>query len=177
MPSEVAIRRYVDVAARTDIDRAIDAIFFEASSAKSFASDAARAAFRERWLGRYLEHDPQFAYVALAASGEAVGYLVGAVDDPALAERFFDIGYFATFGALTKRFPAHLHVNVAPDYRGRRIGGRLVAMFSAEAARAGVPGVHVVTSAGAANVAFYNRNGFIETGRAGALVFLGRSLA
>jgi GNAT superfamily N-acetyltransferase len=170
MPTPVTIRRYLDVTRSATLGDEIDAIFFEASNTKSFESDAARAAFRERWLGRYLKAEPQFAYLALAPSTEVVGYLVGSVDAPETDERFRD---------LTKRFPAHLHVNLAPAFRGLGLGGRLIDVFVADVKQAGAPGVHVVTNAASANVRFYNRNGFFEAGRAGPnneLVLLGRTL-
>jgi len=177
MTTAVTIRRYLDVAQSPKLNEEIDAIFFQASNTKSFVGDAARSAFRERWLGRYLRHDPQYAYLAFAASGHVMGYLVGSLDDPAMTNRFADIGYFSTFRELTKEFPAHLHVNLAPAFRNKGIGGRLIDAFISDAKASGAPGVHVVTSANAENVRFYNRNGFVERGRTGnsdAIVFLGR---
>jgi GNAT superfamily N-acetyltransferase len=180
MTKDVRIARYPDVARAAELSAALDEIFFQSSNTRSFANDAARDAFRERWLGRYLRHDPQFAYLALTASGQLAGYLVGSIDDPARSSRFADIGYFAHFRELTRRYPAHLHVNIATIFRNKGIGRRLIAAFIADARAAGAPGVHVVTSAGAKNVRFYNRNGFAEAGRLGtenALVFLARSIA
>jgi GNAT superfamily N-acetyltransferase len=179
MTAAVTIRRYLDVAPSAKLSDELDAIFFEASNTKAFDSDAARLVFRERWLGRYLRHYQQFSYLAIAASGDVVGYLVGSVDDPALDNRFADIGYFATFRELTRKFPAHLHVNLAPGFRSKGIGGQLIDAFIVGAKQGGAPGVHAVTSADAKNVRFYNRNGFIEAGRAGgrdAIVFLGRAI-
>lgn len=179
MRQPVTIRRYLDVEPTPERAREIDRIFFKSSNTKSFENDAARTAFRERWLGRYLKHDPAFAYVAQAADGAIVGYLVGAIEDPAKAERFADIAYFAAFGELTERFPAHLHVNIDPAFRNRRIGSSLIDRFAEDAKAAGARGVHVVTGAGAENIGFYNRNEFAEIARAGAdgrLVFLARSL-
>ncbi|HML27595.1 MAG TPA: GNAT family N-acetyltransferase [Hyphomicrobium sp.] len=179
MSEPIAIRRYREVDMTPERVREIDRIFFEASSIKSFTSDAARAAFRERWLGRYLSYDPEFAYLALDSGGAIVGYLVGAIEDPAQVERFADIPYFAALAEQTKRYPAHLHVNIDPAFRNRGIGGQLINRFVTDARAAGAPGMHVVTSAGAANVRFYNRNGFGEVARAGTdggLVFLARSL-
>lgn len=173
------ICRYLDVALTPEIERGIDTIFFESSNTKSFETERSRVAFRDRWLGRYLRDDPQFAYLAMTPTGGVIGYLVGAVDDPAVASRFADIGFFADLRVRTKQFPAHLHVNVAPDFRNRGIGRQLVECFAADAKAYGAPGVHVVTSAGAKNISFYNRNGFAEVARAGAggeLVFLGRAL-
>lgn len=170
----------LDRSVRAGLVTGIDRIFFEASGTKAFADDATRAAFRERWLGRYLTHDPQWFYVALAHTGEPLGYLAGCLDNPAVASRFADIGYFAILAPLTAQYPAHLHINLAPVARSLGIGSRLVERFAADAARTGVPGVHVVTGQGLRNVGFYRRNGFDREvpfawqGR--TLVFLGRTL-
>lgn len=179
MHEPIAILGYLDVEQTPERAREIDRIFFESSNTKSFASEAARIAFHERWLGRYLTHDPELAYLAQAADGAIVGYLVGAIEDPAKAGRFADIAYFAAFAELTERFPAHLHVNIDPAFRNQGIGGGLIDRFVGAAKAVGVSGVHVVTSAGAENIRFYNRKGFAEVARAGAdgrLVFLARAL-
>ncbi|MEQ1717586.1 MAG: GNAT family N-acetyltransferase [Hyphomicrobium sp.] len=186
--SAVSIRRYLDIVQQTGSDPAqlaslqagLDTVFFEASNTRIFASEAARAVFREQWLGRYLTHDPQWAYVALGPSGEVAGYLVGCLDDPAVTARFSDISYFARLQDLTRRFPAHLHINLAPAFRGAGVGATLVNRFAVDAAAARAPGVHVVTSRGSRNVDFYRRNGFCEQGAEGEgdkeRVFLGRAL-
>lgn len=176
----IGIKRYLDLAPSPALQAGLDAVFFDASSVKTFASDSARAQFRERWLGRYLEHDPEFAFVAVSASGDIAGYLAGALDDPARCSRFSDIAYFADFKHLTQTFPAHLHVNLAASARNRGVGSALLQHFVDDARRAGAPGVHVVTSEGARNASFYERNGFVQAGISGAApaarVFLARSL-
>jgi GNAT superfamily N-acetyltransferase len=163
----------------------LDRIFFEASGTTAFASDVARAAFRERWLGRYLVHDAGHAFLAIANAGtdaeELAGYLAGSLDDPARAERFDDLGYFQQLSALTALFPAQLHVNLAPAWRGRGLGRALVDAFCMHAAVAGVPGVHVFTGRGMRNVRFYEAADFVEIGAAQwngrEIVMLGRRLA
>lgn len=150
-------------------DRAcLDDIFFEASGTKSFASDAARAAFRERWLGRYLDAGDAVVLVARSSGTEPsiIGYVIGMLADPARDTRFDDIAYFKDLSPQTARFPAHLHINCAPGWRGRGVGARMLAAFCDEAAGRGAAGVHVVTGAGLRNVGFYVRNGFREVGRA-----------
>ena len=165
------------VAARGEIER----IFFAASGTQTFASDEVRAAFRERWLGRYFDHDPALVYVAVAPDGAITGYLVGSFDDPALAPRFSDIGYFARFAELNARYPAQLHVNLDERARGAGTGGLLVEAFVDEVRRVGLPGVHVVTGQGVRNVTFYERLGFIERGHlttnGKTVVFLGRDVS
>jgi ribosomal protein S18 acetylase RimI-like enzyme len=158
--SPVAIRRWADVDDSGRLNEQLDSIFFEASGTKTFADDAARAAFRERWFGRYLSQFPQWAYLALTPDGTVAGYLVGAL--------------------AAARFPAHLHVNLSPAFRNRGIGAALIEAFAADAAQAGAKGIHVVTSADARNVRFYERVGFHPRARTTVngreLLFLGRRL-
>ncbi len=176
----ISIRQWNAMPDRSRLVPEIDAIFFEASATKSFADDAERAAFRERWLGRYLTHFPAQAYLALAADDSVAGYLVGSLDDPAHTPLFADIGYFTSFAPLTADYPAQLHVNLAPRWRGQGIGARLVEAFADDARRAGAKGVHVVTARGMRNIGFYLANGFHEAGALNVngrdLVFLARSL-
>ena len=118
------IHSYLDLPHAAALAEGLDAVFFEASNTKSFENAESRAAFRERWLGRYLRHCPQWSYVALDESGAVAGYLVGALDDPARDARFADIPYFATFGRLTARFPGICisisHQSSAVQARARR---------------------------------------------------------
>lgn len=180
---DVEICRWDQLASTPERDRLIgdiDHVFFSSSLRQSFASAEEKVEFRERWLGRYLEHFPQHAWVACDESRRVVGYLVGSLDDPARDPLFADLPFFAYFGTLTARYPAQLHVNLDAARRGRGIGARLVDAFVAQARAAGAPGVHVVTTRGARNVGFYLANGFTERGalkRGDAeLLFLGRAL-
>lgn len=175
----VQLRRWCEVETHGELIADLDAIFFSASVTQEFASPSVRDAFRERWLGRYLEQDPDWFYVALVEE-RAVGYLAGCVDDPARASRFADIGYFASFADLTRNYPAHLHINLDQNYRNGGLGTRLIERFADDAARAGARGVHVVTGARSRNRSFYNRNGFVALRELAQgpreMVFLGRRL-
>ena len=123
----------------------VEAIFFEASR-RTIAPGPEREAFRERWLGRYLLGGSDVVLLALEGSDRVAGYLVGALENPAEQPRFADIGYLRTdFAELCRRFPAHLHINLAPAFRGRGIGARLIETFAVRAATADATGVHVVT--------------------------------
>lgn len=175
--------RIIPLADAADRARAlaqIDDIFFRSSATQSFAGDEARAAFHERWLGRYLRYDPDLVFVAVAADGGIAGYIVGATEDPALQERFADLPFTKPFAHLSRDYPAHLHVNCAPQWRSRGIGAALVARLAAEARSRGARGLHLVTGAGSRNRAFYAREGFVELGRFGEgdkqAVFLARAL-
>jgi GNAT superfamily N-acetyltransferase len=157
----------------------VEAIFFEASGRTLTGPE--REAFRERWLGRYLSGGSDVVLLALEGRDRVAGYLVGALENPAEQPRFADIGYFRTdFAELCRRFPAHLHINLAPAFRGRGIGGWLIEAFAVRAAAAHAPGMHVVTGEGMRNVGFYLRRGFLQRARAHwnghVVVFLAREL-
>ncbi len=159
----------------------VERIFFASAGRKTFADDADWSTFRERWLGRYLIHDRGHAFVARTYEGGVAGYLIGSLDDPAFAERFDDISYFADFADLTARYPAHLHINLDPAWRSQGIGARLVETFARHAAARRVTGVHIVTGVGVRNVPFYERCGFVPmrevAWNGGAVLFMGRDFA
>ncbi|MGQ0672265.1 MAG: GNAT family N-acetyltransferase [Hyphomicrobium sp.] len=176
----VSIHPWLSHADPTSLEAGLDRVFFASSATTSFASENARAAFRERWLGRYLAHFPTQAFVASTGNCDVVGYIVGSLYDPARLPLFADIGYFQDFAATTPHYPAQLHVNLLPEWRGHGIGARLLETFVEDAARAKAPGVHVVTTRGMRNVRYYAANGFAEVastfwnGR--ELIMLGRKL-
>ncbi len=151
----------------------IDSVFFTASTVQTFASCASRTRFRERWLGRYLDHLSQHAFLALDRDRRVAGYVVGALVDPAQDRLFADAPCRATFARHTARCPAHLHINLAPQYRSLGVGARLIEAFCRHAAGAGVAGVHVITNRDARNVSFYVRNHFAPAAEA---VSAGRTL-
>lgn len=158
----------------------LDAIFFEASATQSFTGAQARSAFRQAWLGDYLAYDSEHIFIALAADGAVVGYVVGALDDPAGQPRYSELTYFQALADHTRRFPAHLHINVATRYRSFGIGARLIEAFAAHARAKRVGGVHVITGKGMRNVGFYLSCGFAEIAEAPwkgrTVVMLGRDL-
>src|SRR5919108_3004214 len=104
--ADISICRLADVPDAGGVIAQINAIFFEASATQTFASATARAAFRERWLGRYLAHFPNEVFLACGADGQVVGYLAGCLEDPARNKHFEDVSYFLDFAPLTRRFPA-----------------------------------------------------------------------
>ena len=173
MPNGVTIERLTGLADRQACMADLDPIFFEASATRTFPDGAARQAFRQRWLGRYLESWPHLAHIARGSDGIVLGYIVGAHADPAADPRFADIGYWPQIAGLTCRYPAHLHINLAPQARGQGVGSRLIEAFCADAVSAGCPGVHLVTGSQSRNRSFYARNGFCEVA---TLVWAGTQL-
>lgn len=181
---DVEICRWTSLASCADrarLSEELDAVFFSSSAKQTFADADERAAFRERWLGRYLKHFPDLALVALAPGRRIVGYVIGSLDDPARDPLFADLTFFSHFTALTARYPAQLHVNLSTAWRSQGVGALLVDRFSEIARASGAPGVHVVTQRGMRNVGFYLANRFLERGSVvidgRELLFLARDLA
>jgi len=174
------IVRWAATQEREKYNSALDRIFFESSHTKSFPSEEARQLFRQRWLGRFLSHYPEWAYLAIAPSGDLAGYLVASTEDPAQSKLFADIGYFEDLTALTAAFPAQLHINLDPRYRGAGWGSKLIDALVSDLRSAGIAGVHVITSRGDRNKRFYEANAFREvaafTWGGRELIFLAREL-
>jgi len=172
--------RWMNIGFRADLIQGVEDIFFESSATKSFKDDGKRLAFRNKWLGRYLECYPDWVYVALGEKSKVLGYLVGCPDDPANTYLFHDLACFDAFRNQTAEYPAHLHINIHKDFRGKGVGKTLIDMFLWDLADYGVRGAHVVVPRGAPNVSFYGRCGFREIDckqqKQDQLVFLGKKL-
>jgi GNAT superfamily N-acetyltransferase len=142
----------------------IEAIFFESATKKSFVSAEEREAFRQRWLARYLARFPDETFVALAPDGSAAGYLIGCLDSANAGEDFAEAGYgtrlHPAVAEIVARHPAHLHINMRADARGRGVGRRLIEAFMERCRAFGVCGVHVVTGARSRAVDFSRKCGF-----------------
>lgn len=158
---EIEIVPYAHVAGRPGLAAELDRIFFEASSTRSFESEKLRAEFRWRWLGRFLDHSARHAFLALGPGRSVAGYIVGSLSDPA-DPLDPELPFYARFAEQTRIYPAHLHINLAPQHRSRGTGARLIAVFGANASRFGARGMHLVTSRGARNIRFYERCAFTE---------------
>ena len=81
---------------------------------------------------------------------------------------------------LKKEFPAHLHINFDPAYRGRGAGAELIEAYCEDLKRQGVTGLHLFCGKGP--LGFYFRAGFIELAkvefRPGVWVYaLGKKIA
>jgi GNAT superfamily N-acetyltransferase len=160
--------------------REIDDIFFASSAKQDFSSSQEKDSFRERWLARYIANHRGSFFVTLNASGCVVGYLAGCLDNPTELAHFSDIEYFRIIADICQEYPAHLHINVAPQWRNHGLGAALVERFALWARLHSVEGIHVVTSSTSRSVPFYGRLGFRELRtfpwNSGISVCMGRKL-
>jgi len=60
-----------------------------------------------------------------------------------------------------ERFPAHLHINLLPDYQGRGLGTRLMSIFEERMRGLDIRGIHLITSTeNIKAVPFYGKMGY-----------------
>jgi ribosomal protein S18 acetylase RimI-like enzyme len=154
----------------------------------------------------YVTLEPEHAHVLDDGTGSAVGYVLGTADTEKFVQRYRDEWMPAVADrcpppadpprtpddemlALHHHpermlvpelagYPAHLHIDVLPEFQGHGWGRALIEEFLAGLCAAGVPAVHLGMSP--ANVgarAFYDRLGFVEipVPSATAVTYLGRS--
>jgi ribosomal protein S18 acetylase RimI-like enzyme len=149
----------------------------------------------------YVVFDPDLAFVA-DAGGTAVGYILGTADTVAFTAWFRQtwlptvapkhggppdaVGSFEDMMrtllhnpermivAGLAEYPAHLHIDLLPDFQGQGLGRRLMDAFRQELHERGVPRLHLgVDPANTGAVAFYTRLGFERLDVPG--VYFGRS--
>jgi ribosomal protein S18 acetylase RimI-like enzyme len=155
------------------------------------------------FAGPYAYLEPDMAFVVDDGRGRAVGYIVGTKDTPTFVKRKATewtplIGDKYAGGDERDRemvhlhlhpevmivpalvdYPAHLHIDLLPDFQGRGFGRELIDAFVAAAAANDVKGVHLgMLTVNVKARGFYDRLGFAElpVPDPGPLTYLGRTL-
>lgn len=139
----------------------------------------------------YVRLEPELAFVLDDGHGQAVGYILGTADTPrfveayrakwlpSVAERYPEPSApprtpDEEIVPLLHRpermlvpevaaYPAHLHIDLLPEWQGRGYGRALMDTFLAALRKDGVPAVHLsMVTANTPARAFYDRLGFDE---------------
>lgn len=155
------------------------------------------------WAAPYVIMEPEHAHVLDDGTGRAVGYIIGTADTAKFVERYRAEWLPSTAGRLADgdprdeimldlhrhpermlhpelaAYPAHLHIDLLPEWQGRGRGRGLMSAFLDGLRAAGVTRVHLgMAPSNQGAYAFYQRLGFrdIPIEDAGAL-YLGRDTA
>lgn len=126
----------------------------------------------------YIENEADNCFVLVDENDTAVGYILCAEDFKSYAPVFLKTyvlraakagvlkgiyAHLTTFAQrfYAKRYPAHLHINLLPDYRRQGWGSVLVDSLRAALKAKNVPGLMLAVNAGNKGaVAFYKKCGF-----------------
>ncbi|WP_041832092.1 GNAT family N-acetyltransferase [Actinoplanes sp. N902-109] len=152
----------------------------------------------------YVILEPEHGHILDDGAGNAVGYVLGTADTPRFVTRYRDEWLPATADryrrphdpALTREdsmlrlhynpermiapeladYPAHLHIDLLPDWQGRGFGRGLIGAFLDGVRAVGVERVHLgMSPANTGARAFYDRVGFRELPVGNPdVIFLGR---
>jgi ribosomal protein S18 acetylase RimI-like enzyme len=156
----------------------------------------------------YVTAEPEHAHLLDHGTGTAVGYVLGTADTVRFADWYRDTWLPATAGRYPEPadppvtpdeamltlhrhpermvvpeladYPAHLHIDLLPQWQGKGWGRALMARFLAGLHAAGVKQVHLgMQPSNVRARAFYDRLGFheIPIPGAGQVTYLGRSTA
>lgn len=158
----------------SDYRSQIDEIFFEASTKKEFKDTQEKDAFNWKYLGFYLAHYPEFAWIAVKDQ-TVLGYVVGMpfTQDPSL----YQIQpHLLPFAEEFKTYPAHLHINCHESSRGMGVGKELTLTLIEQLKAQGVKGLHIMTGPASDNRAFYVKLGFNFEQTKNSILLMGRSL-
>lgn len=146
-------------------------------------SEKAKLKFEDQWLGPYFFDFPKDSHIFLAKdeTDKTIGYLIGICDSSMFLKSFSErVGVYSLYEDLFERYPAHLHINLSPECRGKGVGSDLIQAFVLFLRQENVKGVHLVTSKDARNVVFYRRNGFLfeseRTPKNHTFLFLGQEI-
>ena len=163
---------------RPEVLAEVREIFFESSTKKDFKDEAEKEAFYQKYVGFYLKHYPEFAWVALGS--KVLGYVVASpVSDSNELQKLQP--HLATFSGEYEKFPAHLHINCHLDARGQGVGSELMKVVVKTFKNNNIRGLHIMTGPVSPNRSFYKKLGFsfeVERNFHGSSILLmGKSLS
>jgi ribosomal protein S18 acetylase RimI-like enzyme len=148
-----------------------------------------------RWCLDYLWHDTENCFVAEdSQTGKVVGYIVGTLNTRQQEQRFIDLmlpklnAHWRTirpktlkrwmdylfirsslhhpYKRMVAEYPAHLHINIQPDYQRHGLGGRLFNAFEQNLIENGVTGYHLgVSGDNQVGISFYKKSGLKRLGK------------
>ena len=128
----------------------------------------------------YLEKEPENCFVAVDENDKVIGYTYGAADYDTYQNNFSE--YIRAVAEIENRkflndaltemydhaiykeeYPAHLHIDILPDYQSKGIGSKLLSAAEKEAKSRGCHHVHLDTMSWQAPE-FYKKHGYTVIG-------------
>jgi GNAT superfamily N-acetyltransferase len=146
-------------------------IFFETSTKKEFKDQKEKDVFYWKYVGFYLSHYSEFAWLAVQ-EGKLLGYVLGIPKTQELSLYAIQ-PHLQAFEEHFKTYPAHLHVNCHVDARGKGVGKMLVLKLLGQLKDRKIPGLHIMTGPTSDNKNFYRKLGFDYEIEMNSILFMG----
>ena len=152
-------------------------IFFETSAIKEFKDSSSKEAFFYKYLGYYLEHYPQLAFVVVDKN--VLGYVVAA-SETLLKDLVLIQPHLEVFSQEIKTYQAHLHINFHLSAQGQGFGRKLIAQVESVLKSHDIKGLHVMTGPDSQNRFFYQKLGFtfqsVKDFQGSGILFMGKTI-
>ncbi|MBQ8209086.1 MAG: GNAT family N-acetyltransferase [Clostridia bacterium] len=125
----------------------------------------------------YIENEPENCFALTDDEDNAVGYIICSINyghyrkninkqlkyihSLGIRHYLFALGEVIGHGLYKKKFPAHLHIDILPDYQHSGGGTMLMNELKKHLKSNGINSVHLMVNSGNKNaVKFYKKNGF-----------------
>lgn len=125
----------------------------------------------------YIEQEPQNCFVLTDDEDEAVGYVICSenfsrykkgfvpylrqIRKIGFPEYLFALGEVTAHSLIAKSYPAHLHIDILPDFQHKGGGTRLISSLKNHLAEKGIHSLMLIVNSENINaVNFYKKNGF-----------------
>jgi ribosomal protein S18 acetylase RimI-like enzyme len=152
-------------------------IFFKTSAIKEFKDHSSKEAFFYKYLGYYLEHYPQLAFVVVDKN--VLGYVVAA-SETLLKDLVLIQPHLEVFSQEIKTYQAHLHINFHLSAQGQGFGRKLIAQVESVLKSHDIKGLHVMTGPDSQNRFFYQKLGFtfeiVKEFQSSRILFMGKTI-
>ncbi len=168
----ITIRKYED----SDFEK-VRYICLNADGPDEAPDEKTAPFFFATYCDYYTENEPENCFV-LDSDGEAVGYIIAAEDYDSF-KKIFDEKYLPRVrhygqprygwavhssdeqGEVKESYPAHLHINILPEYQRMGLGSRLIDTLINHLKEKGIVGVCLTCGWFNKNaIAFYKKYGF-----------------
>lgn len=150
-----------------------------------------REAFLMVFCDYYVQQEREHCFVAVDEKDAAVGYILGAPSfekwEREIHSSYLDRsenviaksivkGEAETMRPFAERYPAHLHIDILPQYQRMGLGSRLMDVLRDHLRKQGIKGVMLgVSSDNEKGKSFYRRYGFEELARDDSQIVMGIS--
>jgi hypothetical protein len=136
----------------------LKSIFWESSVKTDFESEKKKSEFEYKYFDFYVKYFPHLSF-AIESDNHPIGYLLGADQTTPYLDQLEMQKYVAEFEDIFATYPAHFHINLSENARGKGCGQIALQELFKILTDQNCPGVHVITALEHPSQKFYEKNG------------------